>query len=494
MRAKIQLVVAIILSVLGLLLLLWLIPHIGAADERMSAVAGHNAVAGPTQSISLTTWVTDTGGPLAGVVVSYTVARVPTGAAGYGVTPLTVTTDASGRATTTLTLGDVQGQYGVEARSLATNSPITFTTGAFYEQGWADDSSNPVFGKGAGGPDAYYPDVIYDAAAFSGHGEAAYYKLWASDGAGHTLYVTSTDGIAWPTYLTTTGLLNSHHVRVLYDANGFGGAETYYKIWYWDTSQLYSITAIRAATSTNGIEWLGDRVISQSETAPLVTGGDGDWNRGSYGPVDVLYQPGAANTGANPFDYAYVMYYDGTTGGVEQVGLAYSVDGFSWTRYGDAPVLPYTMGSWDSTHVGHGTVIKTDELFLFWYSGGTGKINAGIGYAVSLDGIHWDKRPGGPLPGVGELGVPGTWNDARNYTPAVLYDADGFSGHGENSRWKMWRTGKTGSNYAIGYASWDAGPNVVSGYAFKSHHALLYPAAGLCLLGMAWGFVLSKRR
>lgn len=307
--------------------------------------------------------------------------------------------------------------------------------------------------------------------------------MWSSDGSVHTWYVTSTDGITWSPYVTTTGLLNSHHVRVVYDADGFGGTGTYYKIWYWDTSQLYSITAIRAATSTNGIDWFGDRVISQSQTAPLVTGGvSSDWNRGSYGPVDVLYQPGTMpNTGESPFDYSYVMYYDATTGGVEQVGLAYSADGFSWTRYGDEPVLPYTEGSWDSTHAGHGTVIRTGALFLFWYSGGAGSINQGIGYAVSTDGIHWDKRPGGPLPGIGELGT--AWNDARNYTPAVLYDAGGFGGHGDNAQWKMWRTGKSGDNYAIGYATWEAGPNEVAAHTVEARLNLSLMLAGLLLLG-----------
>ncbi len=42
-----------------------------------------------------------------------------------------------------------------------------------------------------------------------------------------------------------------------------------------------------------------------------------EWNSGTYGPVHVLYNPGAANTGTDPFNYSFTMYYDGTTGGVE---------------------------------------------------------------------------------------------------------------------------------------------------------------------------------
>jgi len=46
-----------------------------------------------------------------------------------------------------------------------------------------------------------------------------------------------------------------------------------------------------------------------------------------------LYNPDAANTGSNPFDYTFVMYYDGTTGGTESIGLGYSSDGILWNGY-----------------------------------------------------------------------------------------------------------------------------------------------------------------
>jgi hypothetical protein len=498
MKTRIQLILkTIAAAMLGLALLLAWAANARAADQWMSAASGDKGVAPPDSSLALSVLITDSGGPVAGVVVSYTLVQTPTGAAGYGVSPVTATTDANGRVTTTLTLGDTQGRYLVQAEADALNTPITFTTGAFHPQAWQDNAGNPVFGQGNGGPKSYYPTVVYDANGFSGHGSAAWYKMWAGDGS-HIWVITSTNGITWSARLTATGLTNPHHARVVYDAGGFGGTAVYYKMWYWDTANLYSINAIRTAVSANGVTWTSDQAITQNASSPLVTGVSPDWNRGSYGPVDVLYQSGTmTNTGTNPFDYSYVMYFDATTGGQEVVGLAYSTNGSSWTRYGSGPVLDVSAGEWDSTHLGFGTVVNNGDLFMFWYSGGTNSINQGIGYAVSADGIHWDKRPDGPLSGIGELGGSGSWNESRNYTPMVLYDANSFSGHGDNRSWKMWRTGKAANgNYAIGYAGWNASPTAITLQTFSavSRRPAGMGTAVLFLLLVATTLLFWKRR
>ncbi len=460
MKTKIQHIAkAISAAFIGLLFLLIVVTNTKAADQWMSVASGDKSVAPPEQTLALTVLITDSSGPITGVVVSYTIVQTPTGATGYAVSSATGTTDINGRVTTTLTLGDVQGQYLVQAEASALNNPITFTTGAFYDQAWQEYANNPVFGQGNGGPKAYYPTVIYDTDEFSGHGDAAWYKMWASDGS-YIRVTTSTNGIDWSTSVTSTGLTNPHHAQVVYDAGGFGGTADHYKMWYWDMDNLYNINAIRTASSTDGINWSNDQAITQSVTSPLVSNTPPDWNRGSYGPVNVRYQSGAMpNSGTNPFDYSYVMYFDATAGAQEVVGLAYSADGYFWTRYGDEPVLDISDGEWDGSHLGYGTIIDTGDLYVWWYSGGTGRVDQGIGYAVSTDGINWDKRPDGPLAGIGELGGAGSWNEGRNYTPMVLYDAGGFGGHGDSSRWKMWRTGKSDSGeYSIGYAGWDAVP------------------------------------
>jgi len=56
--------------------------------------------------------------------------------------------------------------------------------------------------------------------------------------------------------------------------------------------------------------------------------------QGSYGPIDLIYNPAASNTGSNPFDYSFALYFDGTTGGYEEIGLGYSSNGVDWKLYG----------------------------------------------------------------------------------------------------------------------------------------------------------------
>ena len=356
--------------------------------------------------------------------------------------------------------------------------------------GWTDDAvNNPVFDPLTR---SYYPAVIYQQGAFGNsmgddidgaggvadtYAVAPYYKLWSTNGAGGIQLAYSDDGINWTTYdssATLPGLTNAHHVVVLYDDSGFGGGSTNYKIWYWDTSELYGpcdplngdlSCSIRYAESTDGITWENDQVSFGG-----VGGVSSDptwWQRGSYGPVSVIYNASPGNT--SPVDRRYVMYYDATTGGIQQIGLAYSDDGIAWTRYTDAatPIFPNGgAGTWDATHVTSGTVRqKLDGTWEMWYSGGDGRADEGIGYATSPDGLVWTRDPNNPIAALGGfgafggLGAPGTWNDIRNYTPMVLFDANGFDGNGPACYYKMWRTGRTNTpstNYTTGHACGDA--------------------------------------
>ncbi len=328
---------------------------------------------------------------------------------------------------------------------------------------WAEYPSNPVYDPAVPAEKAYYPCVLYDANKFSGRGASNYYKMWYSDGQGQFEAVTySDDGINWSAPDQTTGILASgYHAKILYIPGGYGapGGTYYYKIWYWDSAVHdvpYTIDGIRTADSTDGVAWSNDTVITQNAGAPLVTEVWPDWNRGTYGPVSLLYNPTAANTGTNPFDYTYAMYYDGTTGGVESIGLGYSADGNTdWHIYGSSPVIDHGVsGDWDSDYATAGTVIKGDDgTWRAWYSGSgpSGGGNQGIGYATSADGLSWTKDPGNPLYSIYQ-GV--AWRNNRCYTPSVLYSSTRFDTHGTQTHYKMWFTGEAsaGLNRTIGYA------------------------------------------
>jgi len=319
---------------------------------------------------------------------------------------------------------------------------------------WQEYAANPVYDPAD--HRAYYPSVLYDPNKFSGHGTSYYYKMWYGGyGGGHSETVTySDDGINWTAPVEMQGIeTDGYHAKVLYIPSGFGAGPYYYKMWYWDPPLIYTIDALRTADSADGVNWVNDQALTQDGALPLVTGVSPDWNRGSYGPVAVLHNPSASNSGGDPFDYAFTMYYDGTTGGVEVIGLGYSADGNHWTRYGDDPVVDLGgAGEWDSNYVTSGSVIPGDDgTWRMWYSGGQSSAHQGIGCATSSDGINWTKDPDNPLYSVND-GV--AWRDDRCYTPSVLYSASDFDGHGQAAGYKMWFTGQdqATSNRAVGYA------------------------------------------
>ena len=138
---------------------------------------------------------------------------------------------------------------------------------------WTEYLGNPVFDPAA---KAYYPCVTYDAGT---------YEIWYATATG-IAYATSSDGISWTEVAACTGLQNPNHCWVVKTGT------SNYEIWYWDTSQLYSIAAIRRADSSDGINWINDAAITQSDpTQPLITPAHPhqQWNRGSYGPCSVLF-------------------------------------------------------------------------------------------------------------------------------------------------------------------------------------------------------------
>ncbi|MBU7029988.1 MAG: hypothetical protein HXS48_23860 [Theionarchaea archaeon] len=308
---------------------------------------------------------------------------------------------------------------------------------------FSEYAGNPVFAPGR----AYYPTVIYDSSHFGDvyAGGFPYYKMWYTSAAGIAL-AYSPDRLTWNQYGPVSGLLASaHHAHVIYDRNGFGGTAIHYKMWFWDTAvSIYSLAALKYAESSDGINWVWQSV-TQDAVYPLVTGVSPNWNRGTYGPVDVFYNPSGSSTldDTTVWNNTYVMYYDGTTGGIEQVGLAYSVNGLHWKRYGNQPVLPITPGQWDSSYAGFGTVVRLPNGYHFFYSGGQTAMHQGIGYAFSPNGIIWCKAAN-PIFHISD-GV--SWRSVRCYTPSVIAKVSG-----QTVYLHMWFTGDDGSNRAIGYA------------------------------------------
>ena len=301
---------------------------------------------------------------------------------------------------------------------------------AITTTGWTEYNPNPVYSPGK----AYYPSILKEGSA---------YTLWSDyASSGGVEKVTSADGVNWTTAGACSGLTSPRHTVV-----EKVGSE--YRMWYWQASHLYSIADIRTATSADGLAWSNDQVITQVASTVIDNSSSSNWNRGSYGPADVIYNPDGSDTIVEPVNEAsvwankFVMYYDGTTGGDESIGLAVSNDGVNWQGYngGVAPVLAGTSGTddWDEGYVSRCTVIMEDaDTYHMWFSGGVGTMDAGIGYASSADGITWTRDATNPIfhKDDGE-----DWRSSRTYCPVVIGD-------------EMWFTGKSGTGtYAMGYAT-----------------------------------------
>lgn len=315
---------------------------------------------------------------------------------------------------------------------------------ATWQQCLQEQYPQPVFLNGSQG--GYYPSVIFDPGSFGedagsviGSGPDTYavkpyYKMWFTDGtvSGQIGFAYSDDGIAWYTCSSCScaGLTNPHHVALLYTG-------TTYMIWYWDTAALYNHAAIRTAESSDGLNWTNDRAT----TGNLVTGTSPDWNRGSYGPCQVVYNSNASNAGSNPFKYSFVMYFDGTTGAFEETGLGYSPDGIDWQLYGRVLARgnnsPWgNTDDWDSSYASRGTVVRvSSEEWHMWYSGGQTSMNQGIGHATSTDGLNWTRDPANPILHISD-GL--NYRNSRTYTPWVIFREDRFQGQGDRIKFKGW--------------------------------------------------------
>lgn len=124
----------------------------------------------------------------------------------------------------------------------------------------------------------------------------------------------------------------------------------------------------------------------------LTPGQQGEWDELAVGDACV------SATGDG-----YAMYY---VGGVfrPMIGRAVSPDGLTWTKYNDAattdkafaasdPVLQGTE-DWEGGSVEYPCVQQQAGLWKMTYNATT---TGAVGYAVSIDGIHWRKSPQNPI-------------------------------------------------------------------------------------------------
>ena len=175
----------------------------------------------------------------------------------------------------------------------------------------------------------------------------------------------------------------------------------------------------------------------------------GTWTKYAGNPILEPGSPGSWEEGLVVHsmviydDNSYKMWYVGSSdnGGSARIGYAVSSDGIHWDKYAHNPVLePGVSGAWDNGIVIWPDVIYDGNIYKMWYTA----VKAGIfrlGYAISSDGIHWIKYVDNPIL---DLGPPGSWDAKGVGDSSVIYDG---------SKYEMWYVGSDGSNnMRIGYA------------------------------------------
>jgi hypothetical protein len=260
-------------------------------------------------------------------------------------------------------------------------------------------------------PSPVFPPLIPDQ-AYVIRDNVNYKLYYASDNFTAINLAQSPDGITWTPYSGNPIISDGqYHADVHYYSTGFSGANNgtnrssstmYYRMWYAGLNQN-SISGWRYAESPDGINWYNRIPVAQVIGGPLVYSAA---TGVTYGIADVVYTPGATNTGTDwTFRiYANVQWEVGAYGGKELVVMAFSGDGYNWTGYDPTavgyatPVFAGTLdpSRFDCDHIGWFKVIKNSTTdWEAFYSGGketTYKALNGIGYAISTDGINWTRR------------------------------------------------------------------------------------------------------
>lgn len=123
------------------------------------------------------------------------------------------------------------------------------------------------------------------------------------------------------------------------------------------------------------------------------TSADGiHWSAPSASQIDNAYCPTVIKEGSR-----YRMWYADVTRFPWFIAHAESADGRAW-QVSEKPAIEPSQ-PWEHRLTIYPTVLKADGVYLMWYGSYTeqDRSETAIGFAVSLDGITWHKHPENPV-------------------------------------------------------------------------------------------------
>lgn len=274
---------------------------------------------------------------------------------------------------------------------------------------WKKDPDNPVFSTGSGGAwdedEVRYPCVLKSTGRF---------HLWycgrngLRSGIG---YASSRDGRKWNRHPDNPALTGESQAQwavsqltrpcVVEDRRG-------HVMWY--TGFDWKTWNAGKAISPDGIHW------KPAPENPVFTAKSTNaWDSQHVVSPCVV-----------PVSGRYYMWYAGGSADQYRIGMATSEQGIDWMPIDRNPVLEPTTQGWDSHGMNLPRVLFHDGLFRMWYSGNDG-FQWRIGYAVSKDGVRWERHPASVLEG-----TPEAWDSDGVWGASVLW---------EDGRFLMWYTG-----------------------------------------------------
>lgn len=133
-------------------------------------------------------------------------------------------------------------------------------------------------------------------------------------------------------------------------------------------------------------------------------------------------------------DGTYHLWYSGGERyEPDAIGYAMSADGITWQRVDRGPVLrPDEASDWEKSRVAGAHVFTHDGwLFAAYIGFADGFEDSSIGIARSGDGIRWLRHAGNPVITPGD---PGEFDSINVYKPFVVVD---------NGEWRLWFNGSS---------------------------------------------------
>jgi predicted GH43/DUF377 family glycosyl hydrolase len=197
----------------------------------------------------------------------------------------------------------------------------------------------------------------------------------------------------------------------------------------WDEAVLADPTIIEEATelrmyySANGDDGSGGAGYATSpKTYPPIT-----WTKQGKvfapNPIPSQWDSGWLRMGSIfKLDGVYYLYYSATPStaqtGTEQIGLATSNDGITFTRSGSNPILPPSDGE---TNTINPAVIKVGSTWYMYYANRVGSAETQYKVATSSDGVSWTK-----IGVVLSVGAGGQWDDTKIEHCSIYYLFDHY--------------------------------------------------------------------